>query len=154
MLNFPNGYTLCDGRAYWHSDKSNAFASMVEPWEGALSIWHDRHTQLAAVAPILQLDDAPAWIQLIHGRNVSNRVRGRLADPRALATFPLPADELVPQSRAALLADRLYSTLFRDAWEAVRSAIVRLIRVLLPARVLDRLKSALARGRADPHNRS
>jgi len=77
VVNFMNGLVWKNGRIYSHRDPSNAFASMIEANRGPLTVWCRQHPRLSEIAPILQIHGDPAWLQVIHGTNVSNRVRGK-----------------------------------------------------------------------------
>ena len=65
-------------RVYLRRDMRNAFCSVIETWESPSTCWHDWHTLLGKSMKVLELSGDPAWLQVVHGRNVSNRVRGRL----------------------------------------------------------------------------
>src|SRR5262249_1091214 len=58
---------------------ANAFITLSEPTEGFRSVWGNTHEEAPQVAPVRQVDDRPGWLQVIHDRNISNRVRGRRA---------------------------------------------------------------------------
>lgn len=78
VLNFPNGYILSGNTLYSHTDISNAFASLKEPLSTTIrSVWAEQHVALDKLAPIKQLEDDAKWLQIIHGKNVSNRIRGK-----------------------------------------------------------------------------
>ncbi|WP_447647058.1 glycosyltransferase [Nocardioides zeae] len=87
------------------TDPRNAFCSVHEPWEGAVTCWTDWHNRLAHHMPVEVLGGHPGWLQVVHGHNVSNRVRGRLVDPARYAAVLPPLDGLAPPGRGALLAD-------------------------------------------------
>lgn len=129
ILNFPEGYTYSNGLFYRHRDLNNAFTTMLEPWDGALTIWHDWHTRLAHYGRIEQLSPAPAWVQVIHGQNISNRVRGRLVSPENIyADFEFPRGEATAQSPQTLAADHIRYLAIRQPREMVR----RLGRIVIP----------------------
>ncbi len=141
VLNFPEGYTFAGGRLYRHRDASNAFASMCEPPQDALTIWHDWHTHLSRHAPIVQLPPESAWVQVIHGRNVSNRVRGWLVDPAlGRRLFAFRQEELQPQTAMALMADRLRFLAIRQPREWARRLARTIITAILPRESLAAIK--------------
>lgn len=76
VINVTSGYIWRRGRVYLHRDRSNAFASLVERAPGAQTVWCRQHHRLAEVAPIRQVGASPGWMQVVHGGNVRNRVRG------------------------------------------------------------------------------
>jgi Putative rhamnosyl transferase len=77
FLNLPVGYVWHRGRLYRHEHPSNAFISLSEPAAGFRSVWSTQHEDAGKVAPVHQVAGGPAWLQVIHEHNVSNRVRGR-----------------------------------------------------------------------------
>jgi len=76
FLNLPVGCVWRAGRVYRHEHPSNAFISLAEPADGFVTVWHARHEDAADLAPVRQIEGGPAWLQVIHEHNVSNRVRG------------------------------------------------------------------------------
>lgn len=95
VFNVPRGLVLANGRLYSHIHPSNAFASLLESWEGARTIMCHNHMLLSEIAPIIQVGGGPGWIQIVHDRNVSNRTRGwRIGVRRLGADFaePIAAD--------------------------------------------------------------
>jgi hypothetical protein len=109
FLNFPDGYVWHRGRLYAHSHPSNAFLSLSEPAAGFRSAWADPHEEAARVAPVRQVPGGPAWLQVIHEHNVSNRVRGRRypAD-RVRADFALDlGPEAADEGAAGYWLDRV-----------------------------------------------
>lgn len=75
FINFRYGYVLKGGRLYNHNDPSGPFLSLIEKNTGApKSVWCVRHTDAAAAGPVRQVKKK-VWIQIIHGNNVSNRVK-------------------------------------------------------------------------------
>jgi hypothetical protein len=63
--------------------------------------------RIAEERPVIQIDGAPAWMQIVHGTNVSNRVRGRRVAPAYIdGLFPAAiSDQLSPVSDLALWSD-------------------------------------------------
>jgi hypothetical protein len=78
-LNFPLGYQFDHGRFYIALDPSNPFISLVEPVENlddALFAYHLCHEDAGDHAPVVQVDWTPAWLQIVHGTNISNHANG------------------------------------------------------------------------------
>ncbi len=91
VLNFPNGIVLSGGRTYRRKDRSNAFISLSEPFEGFSTVLAFRQESAREFAPVRQLTPRPMWLQLVHRYNVSNRIRGWRISPRRVAEqFRLP----------------------------------------------------------------
>jgi hypothetical protein len=76
-----NGLICRDAALYRRFDRHNAFCSVRKPWEGAVGCWTDWHNLLPDQMPAVVLRGAPGWQQVVHGANVSNRVRGRRTQP-------------------------------------------------------------------------
>ena len=108
-LNFPTGYVLSRGRLYRHYHQANAFVSLIEPVDGTIdNVWKIPHTEIASHAPVVQIDDSPAWLQVVHGDNVSNRVRGTRVLPATIASkFVIDQNTLQHERGLDYLWDRL-----------------------------------------------
>jgi hypothetical protein len=129
FLNLTRGYTLRDNRLYEVRDRSNAFLSLVESNADIETVWVKPHTEATSFAPVQQVDAPPSWLQVIHGANVSNRVRGKRVPSRRLHEFGLPVDGA--DSALAILADNLSrypARLARDAAVGVARRFRRLAR--------------------------
>lgn len=88
FLNFPRGIILYSGKCYLYRHPSNAFLSLVEPVETVRTVCSIPHELAHRYAPIRQLDEAPAFLQVLHEENVSNKPRGtRVPASRALTGF-------------------------------------------------------------------
>jgi len=110
VLNFQHGLALHDGRIYTATDTSNPFTTLVEAGGCPIeTIWAARHHELGAKWRVRQVQGRPAWLQVVHGENVSNRIKGaRIGDRSVARAFALgDAVRLKPATRAALLFDRL-----------------------------------------------
>lgn len=93
-VNLPDGLVLADDALYAHRHLNNAFASLIEPDDANFAtIKTIRHMELPDHAAIVQTEGPPAWIQLVHDGNVSNRIRGNRVGP-ALAQGRFPAEML------------------------------------------------------------
>jgi hypothetical protein len=108
IINFREGIAFKDRRLYTAADESNPFTSLVEPASNAVTIWAAPHTELAERFPLQQVITDPCWLQVVHGENVANRIKGkRLADKAVLARFALGATvEVEPTGWMALAWDR------------------------------------------------
>jgi hypothetical protein len=93
---------------YLRTDRRNAFCSVVESWDAPVTCWAEYHNRLPNLMPSIEVGGAPGWLQVVHGDNVSNRVRGRLVSPRAYhSAFPGMLDDVPEPSRRDLSADLL-----------------------------------------------
>ncbi len=95
FVNFTHGYVWYRGRVYLHADASNAFASLIESASGFRTIWCRQHTRLSEAGPVRQIADIPAWLQVVHQTNLSNRIRGeRVARQVLRGRFTITVSEL------------------------------------------------------------
>ncbi|MGB3166560.1 MAG: glycosyltransferase [Alteraurantiacibacter sp.] len=119
VLNFPNGLALRDRRLFAASDPSNPFTSLVEDAHAPLSgIWSVRHDALAERFQVRQVDAPPVWLQVVHGDNVSNRIKGARVPAQAVAgRFVLKSEMLAEGGAAALAVDRVLAAPLRTARE-------------------------------------
>jgi Putative rhamnosyl transferase len=109
FLNFPYGILFYRNRCYLYHHPRNAFISLFEPAKTLKTVICGPHERLNEVGPIRQLPPAPGFVQIVHGANVSNKVRGyRVPKSLALQGFEeikvlleSPSDE----SNAELLLD-------------------------------------------------
>jgi hypothetical protein len=80
FLNMPDGHTCFRGRIYAWRHPSNPFLSLVEriggPHDPFKTVLCVPHHEAEARHPVRQVACGPAWLQSVHGRNVSNLVRG------------------------------------------------------------------------------
>ena len=81
FINLPNGYVWSQGKLYSFRYLKNPFMSLVERIQerspnGFKTILCGEHTQLASIGTVKQVQTAPTWLQVVHGNNVSNRIRG------------------------------------------------------------------------------
>lgn len=141
---FEDGLIRSAGRLYVRRDPTNAFCSVAEPWEGAVTCWTDWHNRLADHMPVHGERGAPAWLQVVHGQNVSNRVRGRLTAPVGhRARFPGMLDDLDDPGRGALARDALVDRPARAARDAGVRAAKRAVQAVAGDDGWTRAKQAL-----------
>lgn len=141
-----DGLILCGDRCYLRVDRQNAFCSVAEPWDGAVTTWRDWHNMLKEHVPLHIEQGRPAWMQVVHGRNVSNVVRGRLIDPASYATdFPGMLDGLPSPRKREIALDVAVRVPLRDVRDAVRRIGRALVVRLFGKEGLDRVKSLLQR---------
>lgn len=142
---FTVGLITSPSGVYRRVDRDNAFCSVIEPWDAPATCWADWHMLLRRSMPVIELRGQPAWLQVVHGENVSNRVRGRLADPRPWRNLFPGALEDAPAPKAVdVLRDRLVSAPTRAAKELTRGSAKRVALALLGKDGLDRLKLRLS----------
>lgn len=141
-----NGIILSGDQAYVRLDPRNAFCSVAEPWDGAESVWREWHNLLHRHMPIRAERGRPAWLQVVHGRNVSNRIRGRLVDPTEYRSdFPGLLEDVPRPTRGELLSDRVLRAPARETREAVRRVGKAVLLGSVGKQGLDRFKDSLGR---------
>lgn len=128
-FNVTNGYVFDGRRAYALAHPSNAFASLLEPWEAARTVSDVQHMRLAEQGPVVQVAGPGGWLQVVHGGNVSNKIRGRRVPPSELAgRFPPGIDLGAPASAAAIAAENLLLAPLRGARDRAAGLVRRLRR--------------------------
>jgi hypothetical protein len=128
-LDFPYGIVYANGVPYWSRQKSNAFISLSEPMENMRTVFATRHKEMSRRYKIRTVGTEPAWLQSVHGLNVSNGIRGwRIANAQIPAGFELgdaPTGESLSPSgilmeNATLGVARYFRDRLADAVNAVR----------------------------------
>lgn len=79
FLNVPQGLIAANGKFYRKNDWSNPFITFSESAFNPETVWIDQHHLLARHAPIRQLALHDGWIQIVHGGNLANQIRGMRA---------------------------------------------------------------------------
>jgi len=140
-----NGLIRTDGRLYMHKYPRNAFNSVRTSWASpTTTCWSEWHTDFDKLMPAVEISGSAGWMQVVHGSNVSNRVRGRLASPGPFRQrFPSALDGLAEPNSRDLLLDRFVASPFRNGRERFRSAGKQLILTVLGRDGLDRIKVLL-----------
>jgi len=90
FINPKRGLIVSNGLLYRKRDYSSPFISFSEPVDEFRTVWLDQHHRLCRYATIKQLDLQDAWIQLVHGGNIANQVRGIRVLPRSIVDGLLP----------------------------------------------------------------
>ncbi|AXJ09295.1 glycosyltransferase [Arthrobacter sp. PM3] len=130
---------------YLRTDRANAFCSVQEDWHSAQTCWADWHNLLGRTMNVIEIGGDPAWLQVIHGTNVSNRIRGRLTTVEAFEPlFGALLDGAVNPGRAALARDLLVARPGRYARDLGREALKRAAMSVLGKEGIDRLKAEWA----------
>jgi hypothetical protein len=78
FINFYDGYILHKNKLYKHKDNSNAFLSLIEKSSGNTykTVWCIMHHKASEIARLAQIKNNPLWLQVVHSKNISNRVKG------------------------------------------------------------------------------
>lgn len=92
FINPTRGLIVANGRLYRKRHYSSPFISLSEPVTDCRTVWLDQHQWLARHGHVRQFPMVDAWIQVVHGRNIANQVRGvRVAPARVLPNTLPPA---------------------------------------------------------------
>jgi hypothetical protein len=133
---------IADGSGvYRRVDQRNAFCSVAEPWEDPVTCWSRAHNRLGETMAVRSVRGRPAWLQVVHGENVSNRVRGRLVSPSAYReSFGSLLDDRDEPEFARIIRDRLLKAPARAMREGARATAKKLTIALLGQGGIDAVK--------------
>ena len=141
-LYLASGLILGPDGLFLRVDRLNAFCSVRETWADPVTCWADWHTLLPRSMPSVTAFGPPAWLQVVHGSNVSNRVRGRLvASNGYTALFPTLPNDLSQPTRSDLLHDHLLRGPVRLLRESCRAAVKATLLFLVGKSGVDRIKA-------------
>jgi hypothetical protein len=124
-----HGLIATERHLYRRTDRVNAFCSVRESWDEPVTAWSAYHNELGRHMPVVRLGGEPGWLQVVHGRNVSNRVRGRLVRPGGYGDFA--GLDLEDPPVGELARDLLLRSPARAAYDLGRGGVRRVgLRVL------------------------
>jgi hypothetical protein len=142
---FVQGLIRSGPKLYLRTDRTNAFCSVQEGWEGARTCWTDWHNLLPRTMDSRELDGGPAWLQLVHDGNVSNRIRGqRVAAGPYLPRFGHLLNGLDQINHIDLLKDLVLDRPARFVRDSGRTLLKRAALTALGKDGLDELRSSWA----------
>ena len=140
-----NGLIRSGNRLYLRTDRTNAFCSVKEDWAAARTCWTDWHNLLGRSMSVTEIAGGPAWLQVVHGSNVSNRIRGRRASAEPYSkAFAGLLDGVSDLSPLEQFKDLAVGRPHRFVKEAGRSLMKRIVLNVLGKEGLDQLKSSWA----------
>ncbi|MFF2346147.1 glycosyltransferase [Pseudarthrobacter sp. NPDC058119] len=133
---------------YLRTDRANAFCSVIEEWDSAQTCWSDWHNLLGQSMKVSRIGGDPAWLQVIHDANVSNRVHGKRtsAEPY-LSDFGPLLDGVDNPAPLTIAKDFLVDLPIRYTRDLARKALKQGAIALVGKDGLDHIKSALASSR-------
>lgn len=137
VLNFTYGLAMNAGRIYTASDHSNPFTTMVERQVSRpQTVWSAQHHELGQKYRVIQIEAPPVWLQVVHGENVTNRIRGKRLEPSAMMdAFTLPGDvQATPASAGEIAFDNLVLAPARLMRETIFRLVKPLVRAVLGSR--------------------
>lgn len=131
-INFLNGYVRSDKYIFEHAHPTNAFSTLVEFSENSLTTTCGIiHMDIKRYVNVIQELGPAAWMQVVHGNNVSNIVRGKRTNQFDCTRFPDEAGrDLIFEDNLALHFDRLFVSVLRD----IRDLAFILFRRFFPAK--------------------
>lgn len=108
VLNFPDGYVLAHDKLYNFRHLRNPFCTVSEDLRSNQTVMSAAHMVIDRIAPIRQVCEGKRmWIQNVHGRNVSNRIRGVRVRYTDDGRFPVLRSQTVQNpSRSAMVVER------------------------------------------------
>ncbi|MBP2411551.1 hypothetical protein JOF48_000350 [Arthrobacter stackebrandtii] len=144
-LYFSRGLIKHGSAVYLRTDRDNAFCSVRENWEAPLGCWADWHNRLGLHMPVVEISGQPAWLQVIHDLNVSNRIHGRRVAPDPyLPAFGALLEDAAGTSRRDVVMDAVWNAPRRAARETLRAAVKKSVMTVAGKEGLDRFKAGLA----------
>ncbi|MGW9402489.1 glycosyltransferase [Arthrobacter sp. NPDC055585] len=144
-LYLPRGLILAGTGLFARRDRTNAFCSVAEPWPDAVTCWADWHTLLGRSMPVREVPGPPGWLQVVHGGNVSNRVRGVRVSPAAhRQRFPGLLTGARPPGAAERVRELVLDTPRRALGSGVRAAAKAVLLRAAGKEGLDRVKERIA----------
>jgi hypothetical protein len=129
FLNPTQGLVIAGDRFYRKRDYSSPFISLSEPVAGFKTVLVGQHHLLHRYGPIRQFALPNAWLQIVHGGNVANQVRGVRVQAKSVDSATLPASlalRLKPVPLGELLVDNsvgLLNRYVRSAYRFLRTQI-------------------------------
>lgn len=91
FINPARGLLVANGKLYRKRDYSSPFITLSEPLDRCRTVLIDQHQRLSKHGCIVQLKLKDSWIQVIHGQNLANQVRGVRVLPKQVSMNVLPA---------------------------------------------------------------
>jgi hypothetical protein len=123
FINPTLGLIVANGRLYRKRDYSSPFITLSEPAGDCRTVWIDQHQRLARHGRVRQFALPDAWIQVVHGGNLANQVRGVRISPTNVSTDALATTLSASVARtgfADLMVDNTFGLLRRYSGSAWR----------------------------------
>ena len=137
VFNFDNGFVLAKNRLYAHKDSANPFCSMLESlpdleFETVRSnnskipvntIWAAKHNEISRMFSLKQILGEAMWMQVIHGRNVKNRIKGWRVSRAEYQDFPFLDGASLSVSKPHILLENITISVLRLVFESVINVV-------------------------------
>ena len=132
FINFTNGFVLCKDKLYRMKIHSNAFISLIEKYsDSSKTVMCHNHTKLAELGRINEIRIPPMWLQIIHEKNVSNRLG---LDAKRVPLRFLSGNFFLDCPKKKM-SDNLFSICFENFYKFGKRMTIR------PIRLFERLLS-------------
>ena len=118
-LNFPQGIVFHGGKPYLSYQRSNAFLSLSEPFEGFETVLCAPHNEMQKYVSVRDVDAAAAWLQVIHDTNVSNKLRGI----RIMRRYIPPGFDRIGDLRAGAVEESTWGVALENATFGITRSI-------------------------------
>lgn len=129
FINPSKGLIIAKGMLYRKHDYSSPFISLSEPLANCRSVFMDQHQRLGWHGRIQQFSMTDSWIQVVHGANLANQVRGVRVLPSRVSMQVLPQSlraSVRPVSAAELIMDNSIGLVRRYAG-SIRRRVNRML---------------------------
>ncbi|BCW36370.1 hypothetical protein StoSoilA2_24260 [Arthrobacter sp. StoSoilA2] len=145
-----SGLVKGKGSVYLRRDRRNAFCSVRACWESPVTCWSAWHNRLGEAMEVTEVRGSPAWLQVIHGSNVSNRIRGRLVSPESFySEFPDLLWDVPLPKRWEVIRDLALAWPARAIREALRAGAKAATVAFFGPQGIDKVKIILTSRRRD-----
>jgi hypothetical protein len=138
-INFTFGYKLdtSTSKLYLAKHQCNQFISLIEHAQNFSTVYCEQHRWLSKVAPVREVKIAPLWLEVVHGKNVTNKVYGVRKPVKGLSTFTIHA--AIPSQN-----DNWFSCWIGQGQESLKRMVKRVAKLLLPRAIIALLRPMLA----------
>jgi hypothetical protein len=123
FLNPVRGLVACNGKFYRKRDYSSPFVSLMEPWDGFDTVWKWPHHLIWKEGVVRQIWLSDCWLQVIHGDNLANRVRGVRVPIRGIFTNMYPLgffEEAARETALEVFWDNTWGLMKRYVFSGIR----------------------------------
>lgn len=129
VFNFKQGYIHAHKKLYLHQDKSNPFVSLLENSESPKTVWGAQHVNIDDLGKMHQIDVAPMWLQVVHGTNVRNRIKGTRVGSVDLSGFSLSDASSLNQNTLSVFLENATLGVCRQLFEHFVKAVKSIFRI-------------------------
>jgi hypothetical protein len=108
-VNWEIGYVYCKGKFYFRRDPQSPFNSLISLAKDNRLVYDVWHNKIRSTGTVVQIRNNPGWIQVVHGKNVSNRIRGyRISRPEISKYFSIEIGTAGnDEKRSEIVLDRM-----------------------------------------------